>query len=65
MLCPPRQHLIQEYPVTAILTAILTAIFIGAGRYPGGQVIGRPPRTWACACHTVWPASAPVLKTTR
>ncbi len=27
----------------------------GHADQPGGQVIGRPPRTWACACKTVWP----------
>ena len=33
--------------------------------HPGGQVRDRPPRRCAWTCGTVWPASAPVLKTTR
>jgi hypothetical protein len=37
----------------------------GAADQPGGQAIRRPPSTWACTWNTVWPASGPVLKTTR
>lgn len=34
-------------------------------RQPGGHCMPRPPRRWAWAWKTVWPAPLPVLKTRR
>ena len=42
-----------------------TAAGDGLRWQPGGQVIGRPPRTWTWTWSTVWPPSAPVLNTSR
>jgi hypothetical protein len=51
--------------------SVLESMLSGTGTtgpsaaHPGGQSSTRPPSTCACTCGTAWPASAPVLNTTR
>ena len=57
----------------SVLSTMLSGITAVRGRvgaasgptHPGGHVRARPPRRCPWTCGTVWPASAPVLKTTR